>query len=437
MSRTFQIFILSFTLFSSSLTTRGQVKVDSYVSELNSIIKPIEIDAKGQIIKTGVPSSILRDKSIIGLGESTHGTKEFYQFKASIIKELISNGKLKIIAMETDYCYAKPLNTFLLSNTNDSLSKIRSNTGLYGIYQTEEVFQMLAWIKNYNMSKPKMERVQVIGVDMQDPIIISQQILEQFHELKAMDISLYNQLMAFKESFGNTNSFKMDNAEKAKYRDMAIKIKALVTNDKIENYKELITLTRMLSQTIELRGTFGTFTNYFNGFEERRDKFMAENAMIIYNGEVKIKNEQMVIWGHNGHIAHALLNGVKKMGAYLKDQLGDKYFALGGIFDEGSVRIFDFANTYKYKSFHYATSQNQNAIEYIFKKSRTPNFFISTRDVVKNDKLTSLVKDYKYSRIIGSTYRKDPKGDFFKVPFTECFDGVFFFMVANAAENVK
>ncbi|SDH45623.1 erythromycin esterase [Pedobacter terrae] len=422
-------------ILSFGSTLNAQNKVESYTKELNLLIKPIATDGDGQITQTGVPSSILDDKYIIGLGESTHGTKEFNLYRFALIKELILKQNVKMVVMETDYCYSKTLNNYLISDSNDSLIKYITKTGLYGIYRTQEVFEMLNWIKQYNLTKDKKDRVQFLGLDMQDPFILSDQILVEFPDLKSMNSLIYDQLISFKDLFKDGNSFKMSSTNKRKYQDMADEIQKLVMSRKAINSVELNTLSRLLRQTIDLQGTFGTFKNYFSAYNNIRDKYMADNVLAFH--QQLSKDDKLVVWAHNTHIAHATLDGAKRMGAYFKDKLKDKYFAIGGAFDEGSVRIYDFGASNMYKNFDYPTSQNKYSIEYILKECKYPNFYFTTSDILKNKELQSWVEDYKYTRVIGATYHKDPAKDYSKVAFAECFDGMYFFKIAHGAENVR
>jgi erythromycin esterase-like protein len=78
-------------------------------------------------------AEILKDKTVIGLGEGTHGTREFYLYKARLIKYLILHQNLKLVLFES----------------NMAGLDLENQSALFSIYQTREVTDLINWIKAY------------------------------------------------------------------------------------------------------------------------------------------------------------------------------------------------------------------------------------------------------------------------------------------------
>src|SRR5690606_11307361 len=91
------------------------------------------------------------DKKIVAIGESTHGTSEFYQLREVITKRLVEEKGFNLVVLENPYDDIEILNKNLNTKPLDSL--IRKH--LFSIYQTKEMKSFLQWYKenrsNYNV----------------------------------------------------------------------------------------------------------------------------------------------------------------------------------------------------------------------------------------------------------------------------------------------
>ena len=83
----------------------------------------------------------LGDKQIVAIGESTHGTSEFYQLREVITKRLIEEKGFNLVVLESPYDDIELLNQGLAENSLDDLMK----NHLFSIYQTEEMKSFLQW----------------------------------------------------------------------------------------------------------------------------------------------------------------------------------------------------------------------------------------------------------------------------------------------------
>lgn len=96
--------------------------------------------------------------SIIGMGESTHGTHEFFQTKTDLFKELVQN---------------HGFNTFFLESIDDSCAGIdvyiQTGEGrpedlvnkLFYVYRTTEILDLVMWLREHHAQYP----VRFIGID--------------------------------------------------------------------------------------------------------------------------------------------------------------------------------------------------------------------------------------------------------------------------------
>ncbi|GAA0592799.1 hypothetical protein GCM10009534_28890 [Kribbella sandramycini] len=109
----------------------------------------------------------LGDVRVVGLGEATHGTREFFQLKALMVRYLVERAGFRVFALEAPGKPAPAVNAYI---QGDAVDPVAALTGLASWpWRTEEVLALLEWMRSYNQSCPASERVRFIGVDPLDP----------------------------------------------------------------------------------------------------------------------------------------------------------------------------------------------------------------------------------------------------------------------------
>src|SRR6266540_48671 len=63
--------------------------------------------------------TLLQDVKVVGLGETTHGTREFFQFKHRLLEFLVTEMDFTAFAIEASYASCQPINDFVLHGTGD------------------------------------------------------------------------------------------------------------------------------------------------------------------------------------------------------------------------------------------------------------------------------------------------------------------------------
>lgn len=108
----------------------------------------------------------IADKTIIGLGEATHGTAEFFNAKHRIFKYLVENHGYKIFAFEADFGESILINEAVQAGSKSRIKHLMKNMHFW-TWKTKEVERLLEWMCDYNVGKPAEEKVHYVGVDCQ------------------------------------------------------------------------------------------------------------------------------------------------------------------------------------------------------------------------------------------------------------------------------
>lgn len=110
-------------------------------------------------------SRMLRNAKVAALGEPLHTSDGFYRVKARIIRRLVEKDGYRVVAFETPWRAAEATARFVAGGDVRIESALR---GLYGVWRSDSVRDLLVWLRSYNEAHPK-DTVQFVGFDVQQP----------------------------------------------------------------------------------------------------------------------------------------------------------------------------------------------------------------------------------------------------------------------------
>lgn len=104
---------------------------------------------------------------VVGLGEATHGSREFFTLKHRLVEYLVTEQAFTVFALEADQDGCRALDTYVTTGAGDAAAGLR-DLG-YWTWHTQEVLALLGWLRVYNTTAPAGRAVRVVGVDPSDP----------------------------------------------------------------------------------------------------------------------------------------------------------------------------------------------------------------------------------------------------------------------------
>ncbi len=120
-------------------------------------------------------ASLVADKKIVGVGESSHGTHEFFQLKADLACELIINHGFRVFALEDEARKCQAIDEFIQTGKGDIDELIES---LYVVWQTQEVKDVILRLKEL----AKSCSICFIGMDVEDSALTQEPGKPMFEE---------------------------------------------------------------------------------------------------------------------------------------------------------------------------------------------------------------------------------------------------------------
>ena len=359
------------------------------------------------------------DKKIVAIGESTHGTSEFYRLREIITKRLIKEKGFSLVVLENPYDDIEILNEDLDKMPLDSLMRKH----LFSIYQTQEIKSFLQWYKD----NKTQYNIKFKGCD--DSYWVFYELLQD--NINPINDKILNKLLQELES--NIAKSSTDNLKKE------YKVNNSIYNNilEIENYLES---TKKLTKSIReiLFNGKNTYINYVNIKNQKpfqsRDEIMADRISFL----AKNSDNKIIVWAHNAHISNEIItdNEIGIMGRDLKNDFNKDYYTIGLTTLKGSYSYMDekFINgdhSYKEK----LKTESLQPIDSLFwenRLSKNNNSFIIDMTALKNELNADEI--IAPARLIG--YAKESEEDTYYLPLIKNFDALIFIKETNSTRPI-
>ena len=249
---------------------------------------------------------------IVALGEATHGNKEFQQLRLDVLQVLVEKYGVRAFALEGDFGGCEAINRYI-HGEGGTAAEALSATG-FAIYRTEEMENLVEWMRNYNASATQGDDLRFYGFDMEQRAYTYRYLLEALQ----------------KANIDTADFEKMWNSEANTYADgytveQRTEIITAVKEQLPPDDVQAIHFADILLQNIEL----GKYIDDSAELNAQRDRMMAENTLWILQQEQARGNSRIMISGHNNHIMQCENAGTPVLGSLLAENLGDGYFAIG------------------------------------------------------------------------------------------------------------
>jgi erythromycin esterase len=155
---------------------------------------------------------------VVLLGESTHGTHEFYQWRAAITKKLIEEKGFDFIAIEGDWVDSYKVDQFIKGQKQDSSDVIRLlkqfdrwPSSMWGNYEMAGIVQ---WLNGYNQNMISKNKIGFYGLDVYSFWEWTNQ------DLPLQDINLQNAVKQVRDSFASYNNDALKYTEAVRKRNI-------------------------------------------------------------------------------------------------------------------------------------------------------------------------------------------------------------------------
>ncbi len=302
------------------------------VDELNTLVTPL-LSTSPSFNNTSDLSAFdsFASASVIGLGEATHGTKEFFHMKHRIFKYFVENHGFRIFGFEADMGECIYIDRFITKGTG-TIDEVMEKMHFW-TWKTQEVKDLILWMKDYNIGKDESNQIHFLGVDCQYEtyhLTLIEEYLNEYDDNHSEYISnIFDRLSHKSDGRANTNKDGIQERCDSIYSYFETNKNLLINKSGKFEYDIILKLVDGIRQFLEAST---------NNTQNLRDFYMAENT--IWLTSLLGGNAKVVSWAHNGHISknpdYTPLGS--SQGYYLSQKLVNNYKVIGFSFNQGSFR---------------------------------------------------------------------------------------------------
>lgn len=272
------------------------------------------------------------DARVVGLGEAACGSAEFQTAKLDVLKKMIADGDCRSIIFDIPVGEGAAINAAIHGN-GAHLTELADELNR-PYYDTQQIIDLLAWMREFNKGRSYDNSVMFYGSDMQDAYS-SIEYLCEFGEVhpEAFKEGDLEKIAMLSESGSDTDL----SGEKEFFQNLYDHLSRSTNTD----YR-----IASLSVNSVLQSMVSFYMNE-DEYIEYRSACLALNIQAISGIEEHRGYSRILVTAHNSEIAKSAFesDGHTTMGQRIDDLFAGKYFAIGTEFYNAAVNMHT-AGTY-------------------------------------------------------------------------------------------
>ncbi|MGE3611058.1 MAG: erythromycin esterase family protein [Bacteriovoracaceae bacterium] len=406
-----------------------------------------------EIIKRSVPFTTLsdfsnlldkiKDKRIVMLGESSHGTKEFYEWRTLLSIELINNHGFNFIAVEGDWPPGQEINRFIQNKTTLTIFDVlkKFNRWPTWMWANHEIAILMDVLKQKNLGVSKQ-----VGFHGLDLYSLYESISEIGRQLNDVDPRLAKKIKKYYSCF---DPFLKSEREYVKslihhepgcQEQVKLVLEELISksNHGVETFFDAIQNARVVKNADEY---YRSMLSFNEDSWNVRDYHMLETLDMLLNHYGA--HSKAIVWAHNTHIGDyratdMVAQGQINLGGIARQKYGKDNVALIGQTTytgtvtasyawDGAIEVMKVPKA-KSGSLEFFLNQSIPQVGY-------ENYYLNFDDV---DYLSPLNDHYGH-RAIGVVYHPEHelRGNYVPTAVAKRYDGLVFFNSTQALRPLQ
>jgi len=274
------------------------------------------------------------DYSVIGLGEGTHGTLDFFELKQRLFRFLVEQHNCRTLAYEYSFRKSLLVNDYI-QHRQDGLDSLFR--GDLWIQDNDALRQFISWMRAFNDGRDEQDQISFIGIDNQIDALMIDEVLAQIESYLpglGTDPELFPYNVPGKEELKYERMNEQQYGELTEaFLELRMQVQSHILSLKPQEKERGSVALQLVSA---LQGSHDFL--YLTGTEGKniRDLQLAENVLEIPHA--RAGSGPVVVWAHNAHVAcnpHYTSDGSPAMGWYLRDSLRERYLSVATSFSVG------------------------------------------------------------------------------------------------------
>lgn len=276
--------------------------------------------------------------TVVGLGESTHGSREQFRVKHRMVRFLVERMDVRTVGFELDFTHGTLIDRYVVTGAGDPRALVKGMG--FPFWVCEEILDLVTWMRSYN--RARRDKVRFLGTDLTtlrplsfDEVTryVREYAPDRLEELERLLTPLRptrpNQFQWYQELPPGRRQELIAGARRA--GDLVHALSA--------------TAPQMVREYAEqhMRTILGWYETYNHlDFAPERELFIADTI----GWWQRLTGGKVAYWAADAHVTSAASvtyrhpDGgwtAKMAGGHLKDRLSNRYAAVGSVFGHGTI----------------------------------------------------------------------------------------------------
>jgi len=256
------------------------------------------------------------DAKVVLLGESTHGTSEFYRARSAITRRLIAHHGFTIVAVEADWPDAAHVDAYIRGRSRPLAPEKPFRRFPTWMWRNEEMRNLVNWLKVHNARATPSQQVGFYGLDLYSTAASMQAVMSYVAHTDIQAAADVRGHYACLAAYGN---------DLADYAADLIRPNFNSCEDEVASVLEILTARGQppgnephfdaLQNARVVVGSEGFYRAQVKGAESSwnlRDRHMFNTLLSLL--EARGPSAKAVVWAHNSHVGNAAATGMRDRG---------------------------------------------------------------------------------------------------------------------------
>jgi erythromycin esterase len=359
----------------------------------------------GDASDLAVLQEMIGDARAVALGEATHGTREFFQMKHRVLEYLVKEMGFTVFGIEATWAESNDVNRYVHTGEGNPAALL-SNL-YFWTWNTQEVLDMIHWMREHNAGAPPGSRVSFRGFDMQFSGRAMDDVLSFAAQVGGAASGVVGQGYVCWRTWHSSQSYRAAPARSREecragvrgvYDYLAERREAFEAATSPAAFAHALRAARVVVQHEHLAAW-----DWFGLEPNPRERYMAENAEWLL--EQAGPDAKIVLWAHNAHVWYV----VPYMGAYLKSTFGSDMVSVGFSFAHGRFNaVTRQGGQFLGLDVHNGGVPRSGSYEHAFDELEADRFLLDLRPLrAGSPEAAAWLQGPRLHRLIGAAY--DPQ----------------------------
>jgi protein-L-isoaspartate(D-aspartate) O-methyltransferase len=376
------------------------------------------------------------DSRVVLLGESSHGTSEFYAMRDRITRELIGKNGFAFVAIEGDWPDAARIDHYVRHFEYPPAEWTAFARFPKWMWRNVEFRSFVEWLRHDNGTKPPQQRTAFYGLDLYSLYTSIQEVLRYLDRVDPETAKIarhrYGCLTPWQSDPAAYGHAALTETYKTCEKDVTLMLRDLHTKQNLymandgERYNDAVHNARLITNAERYYRVmyYGSRASW-----NLRDGHMFETlkSLLAFHG----RNSKAVVWAHNSHVGNAAATemsarGETNIGELCRKEFGKQLYSIGFGTHMGHVAAAtDWDGPMKTMSI---LPSRADSYERLFHDSGIPRFSLPMHDE-KHRQIRNLLMKPRLERAIGVIYRPETElqSHYFQAVLPEQFDEFIWF----------